>query len=219
MTTTSYAVLAFLDLRDWTGYDLTQQAARSLRYAWPKSERHLYSEPKKLVELGYATMRTEPVGKRTRNVYAITDQGRAALSEWSHAPLAPPQLEAEALLRLLFADSGSKDDLYSALDQFEHDTRDLHDGVLALMNGYLRGEHPFPHRTHLSVLFATFQLELFTLIERWLDFARDEIEEWPSTRGVGMNSRTRLLNEVIAAGESALDNPKLARSTTQHGHD
>ena len=53
MTTSSYAVLALLDLRPWTGYELTQQAQRSLRYAWPKSERLLYSEPKKLVELGY----------------------------------------------------------------------------------------------------------------------------------------------------------------------
>jgi DNA-binding PadR family transcriptional regulator len=217
MTTTSYAVLALLDLREWTGYELIQQAARSLRYAWPKSERHLYSEPKKLVELGYATVRTEPVGKRTRNVYAITDRGRAALAEWTTTPVAPPQLEAEALLRLLFADQGSKDDLHSALDQLEHDTRGLHDGVLELMNGYLRGEHPFPDRTHLSVLFATFQLELFTLIERWLEFARDEIADWPSTRDVGMNDRTRLLTEVIAAGGSALDNPELARSGDQQG--
>ena len=55
MTTSSYAVLALLHLRPWTGYELTQQAQRSLRYAWPKSTRLLYSEPKKLVAHGYAT--------------------------------------------------------------------------------------------------------------------------------------------------------------------
>ena len=74
MTTSSYAVLALLDLRPWTGYELTQQARRSLRYAWPKSERLLYSEPKKLVELGYATTRKETTGKRSRNVYEITGE-------------------------------------------------------------------------------------------------------------------------------------------------
>ncbi|MCH8115121.1 MAG: PadR family transcriptional regulator, partial [Chloroflexi bacterium] len=49
MTTTSYAILSLLALRPWTGYDLTRQATRSLRYAWPKSERLLYNEQKKLV--------------------------------------------------------------------------------------------------------------------------------------------------------------------------
>ena len=216
-TTTSYAVLALLSLRSWTGYDLTQQAARSLRYAWPKSERLLYSEPKKLVSLGYAATHTEQTGRRTRNVYMITDQGRQALSAWITTPTAPPQLEAEALLRLLFADHGTVANLMAALDQLDTDTRDLHDSVLDLMNGYLRGQHPFPQRTHLSVLFATFQLELFTLIEDWADFARQEIAGWPSTKDRGMDDRTRLLTEVIVAGESVLDNPRLARPQDRPG--
>ena len=101
MTTSSYAVLALLDLRPWTAYELTNQAQRSLRYAWPKSERLLYSEPKKLVELGYATTHKEASGKRSRNVYEITDAGRRALREWTGSKTQPPRIEAEALLRLL----------------------------------------------------------------------------------------------------------------------
>ena len=83
MSTSSYAVLALLDLRPWTGYELTNQAQRSLRYAWPKSERLLYSEPKKLVELGYATTHKEQIGNRSRNVYEITEAGRDALAKWT----------------------------------------------------------------------------------------------------------------------------------------
>ena len=209
MTTTSYAILALLALRPWTGYDLTHQAARSLRFAWPKSERHLYGEPKKLVELGHATTHKERVGKRTRNVYEITDQGRRTLAEWSATPAAPTQLESEALLRLLFADHGTLDHLDATLGQFEADTRELHRSVLDLMSGYLNGEHPFPERTHLSVLFATFQLELFNLIERWIEFAHHEIADWPTTKDLGMNERTELITRIIAAGESVLDNPRL----------
>ena len=29
------------------------------------------------------------------------------------------------------------------------------------------------------MLFATFQIEIFKAMERWIDFARDEIDEWP----------------------------------------
>jgi DNA-binding PadR family transcriptional regulator len=209
MTTTSHAILALLALRPWTGYALTQQAGRSLRYAWPKSERHLYAEQKKLVELGYATSHKEQIGKRSRNVYEITEEGRRALAEWTAVPPAPPQLEAEALLRVLFADYGTLEDLHKALDQLEADADELRASVLELMNGYLRGEHPFPQRTHLSVLFATFQLELFNLFENWVEFARREVDDWSTTKDLGMTARTELLTRIIAGGESALDHPRV----------
>lgn len=204
-TTSSYAVLALLDLKPWTGYELTNQAQRSLRYAWPKSERLLYSEPKKLVELGYATTHKEEAGSRSRNVYEITAEGRDALNEWTKSRTQPPRFEIEALLRLLFADHGTLEDLLGALDELEADIGDHHDAIVELMASYLNDEHPFPERTHLSVLFATFQIEMFKSIERWIDFARDEIRQWPTTKDLGMTKRTETLTRLLADDESPLD--------------
>lgn len=204
LTTSSYAVLALLDLKPWTGYQLTQQAQRSLRYAWPKSERLLYSEPKKLVELGFATTQQEDLGGRTRNVYTITEEGRSALNEWTKTRTQPPRLEIEALLRLLFADNGSREDLLAVLDEFESDIDDHHQAIVELMGTYLHGEHPFPERTHLSVLFATFQIEMFKSIESWIEFARGEIDDWPSTRDLGMTPRTEMLTRLLAQDQSPL---------------
>ena len=205
MTTSSYAVLALLDLKPWTGYELTRQAQRSLRYAWPKSERLLYSEPKKLVELGYATTHIEETGKRTRNVYEITDGGREALNEWTSSRTKPPRIEIEALLRLLFADHGTTKDLLGALDELEADIGEHHDAIIELMASYLDDGHPCPERTHLSVLFATCQIEMFKGIERWIEFARDEIDQWPTTRNLGMTKRTETLTRLLAQDESPLD--------------
>lgn len=205
MTTSSYAVLALLDLKPWTGYELTHQAQRSLRYAWPKSERLLYSEPKKLVELGYATTYSESTGNRSRNVYTITDAGRQALEAWTKTRAQPPRIEIEALLRLLFADNGTSEDVMTALDDFESDIRDHHDAIVELMASYLDGGHPFPERTHLSVLFATFQIEMFKTFERWIDFAREEIEQWPETANLGMTERTEELTRSLANDQSPLD--------------
>ena len=70
------------------------------------------------------------------------------------------------------------------------------------MASYLDGGHPFPDRTHLSVLFATFQIEMFKTIERWIDFARDEIDQWPATDGIGMSDRTEALTRLLAHDES-----------------
>jgi PadR family transcriptional regulator AphA len=205
MTTSSYAVLALLSLKPWTGYELTHQAQRSLRYAWPKSERLLYSEPKKLVILGYAATHKEETGKRSRNVYEITDEGREVLAGWTETKTQPPRFEIEALLRLLFADHGSPEAVQGALDELEADVSDHHQAIVELMGSYLNGGHPFPERTHLSVLFATFQIDMFKSIERWVDFARIEIEQWPSTRDLGMNKRTEELTRLLARDESPLD--------------
>ena len=208
MTTSSYAVLALLDLKPWTGYELTNQAQRSLRYAWPKSERLLYSEPKKLVELGYATTHKEQIGNRSRNIYEITEAGRETLSEWTRTRTQPPRIEVEALLRLLFADHGSVEDLHRALDDLETDITEQHESVVQLMASYLDAGHPFPERTHLSVLFATFQIEVFGSIERWIEFARREVDEWPTTKDLGMTERTAALTELLAADQFAADHPR-----------
>jgi DNA-binding PadR family transcriptional regulator len=205
MTTSSYAVLALLDLRPWTGYELTQQAQRSLRYAWPKSERLLYSEPKRLVERGYATTHKEVSGNRSRNVYEITPEGREALAEWTRTRTQPPRMEIEALLRLLFADHGSVDDLSRALDELEADVGEHHKAIVELMASYLDGGHPFPQRTHLSVLFATFQIDMFKAIERWLEFARGEIAEWPTTKDLGMTPRTETITRLLANDRTPLN--------------
>lgn len=205
MTVSSYAVLALLELRPWTGYELTRQAQRSLRYAWPRSERLLYAEPKKLVRFGYATTGKETFQGRNRNIYEITEEGRAALKEWAGSRTQPPQIEIEALLRVLFADHGSLDDLHRALDELEADIGEHHQAIVELMGTYLEGGHPFPERTHLSVLFATFQIETFKTIERWIEFARREIHEWPTTEDLGMNERTETLTRLLAGDRSPVD--------------
>ena len=207
LTTSSYAVLGLLAIRPWAGYELTQQATRSLRFAWPKSERLLYAEPKKLVEHGLATAHNESIGQRNRTVYTITDTGRSALTAWMATTPQPPVLEAEALLRLLFAENGSIDDLTAALDQLAADATEMYEQVVTINAGYLDGRHPFPERTHLSVLFATFQIELFELIIKWVDFAKLEIATWPRTDGLGMTERTRTLLSGIEHRRSVMELP------------
>jgi DNA-binding PadR family transcriptional regulator len=207
LTTSSYAVLSLLALRPWSGYELTQQATRSLRFAWPKSERLLYGEPKKLLEHGMATAHQESIGERPRTIYTITDEGRAALSAWMSTEPQAPVLEAEALLRLLFADHGTVDDAMRTLDKLAADAAETYEQVLAINAGYLDGEHPFPERTHVSVLFATLQLELFDLIMRWSEFAKTEIATWPTTEGLGMTDRTRDILEMVKDHRSVLADP------------
>ncbi len=115
MTTTSYAVLGLLAIRSWTTHELVMQVERSLRRVWPRAQSKLYEEPKKLVDLGFARAAEEWVGKRRRTRYTITPRGRRALAKWLEEPGDGPVLEFEQLLKIHFADSGTKDNVLATL--------------------------------------------------------------------------------------------------------
>jgi hypothetical protein len=74
-----------------------------------------YDEPKRLVRLGLATARSEPAGRRTRTAYAITDEGGRALGAWLATQPGPPRFEFETMLRLVYADQGTKEEFLGAV--------------------------------------------------------------------------------------------------------
>jgi DNA-binding PadR family transcriptional regulator len=195
LPTNAYAILGMLALRPWSAYELTQQARRSLIYCWPTAESVLYDEPKRLVRLGLATAKREAAGRRTRTTYGITDQGRRILAQWLATPPNPPHLETEAMLRLLYADQGSKQDLLDAVQAARAWALAQAPAGLAQVRGYLADGGPFPERLHLNALFARFYLDLFELLVRWADLAEAEIAAWPGTADLGMTARTRALLE------------------------
>ena len=199
LPTTSYAILGMLALRPWTAYELTQQLRRSLTYCWPKAESVLYDEPKRLVRLGLATAHREPAGRRTRTAYAITDEGRRALGAWLATQPAPPRFEFETMVRLIYADQGTKEDLLGAVRAARGWADERFADGREQVRGYLADGGPFPDRLHIIALFARFYADLFELILRWADLAEAEIEAWPRADGVGMTERAHaLLQELVS---------------------
>src|SRR5689334_20936508 len=115
LTSTSYAILGLLAVQPWTTYELAQQMHRALGKFWPRAESKLYEEPKKLVARGLAVASKESTGKRPRTVYSITAQGRRALADWVPTPGAGPVLEFESLIKVFYAEHGTKADLLATL--------------------------------------------------------------------------------------------------------
>src|SRR5690349_4379260 len=114
LTTTSYAILGLLTLRPWSAYELTRQMERSLRVFWPRAASKLYEEPKVLVAHGYATAERQG-GPRARTVYTVTPAGSEAFRHWLAEPGGAPVLEAEGLVRVFFAEQGTKEQLLATL--------------------------------------------------------------------------------------------------------
>ena len=150
-STTGYAILGLLGLRSWTTYELAKQVQRSLSWFWPRAERKLYDEPKRLVADGLALASAESTGKRPRTVYAITTDGRAALRDWLDEPPAPRTTEFEGMVKVFFADAGTIDQLRTTLDRIADEAQARLDEVATLAGIWL-DDPAFPARAHLGAV-------------------------------------------------------------------
>ena len=210
LSSTSYALLGLLSLRRWTTYELTQQAQRSLRYLYPRAERHLYAEAKRLAVDGLARTEVTFNGKRRSTTYAITPAGRRALKTWLRTQPEPPVLEAEVLLRSFFAELGDKDDLLASLAAARAQARAAQEDLAALAEARLAGDAPFPERTPVIVLSMRFVTDFHRLLEEWADWAIETVNEWETSDGAGWDDMRSVMSD-IALGPSEDGEPAPGR--------
>jgi DNA-binding PadR family transcriptional regulator len=195
----TYALLGLLAIRSWSGYELTQQARRSLRYVWPSSEAHLYREQRRLVELGWAQAQDESAAGRSRKRYRVTPAGRDALREWLATPPAAPVLEIEGALRMFFSDQGSTEDLLQSLRSTGRDSALVITELATFAEEYLHDRAPFPERLHVIALAMEMLTRTYAQLSEACSDAASEVERWDQTKGLGMNSDTRHRFEEVVA--------------------
>jgi PadR family transcriptional regulator AphA len=200
-TPTSYAILGLLAIRSWSTYELTQQMHRSLRRFWPRAESKLYEEPKKLVELGWATATLELVGRRRRTRYAATPEGRRELALWLRERGAPPVLESEHLLKVFFAEHGTKVDLLATLDVMRGWAEENLQQDAQIAASYVTGAGPFPERAAQLVLVGRYLSDFADMTRRWAQWATDEVETWPDDLSAAQPSLETLRELVSRAPE------------------
>jgi DNA-binding PadR family transcriptional regulator len=178
LTTTSYAILCLLAIQPWSMYALAKQMRRDLHYVWPRAESNIYVEPKRLVEQGLARSETQSVGRRPRTIYSITPKGRQALKRWLGADSAPSRYESETLLKILYGNYGTKEQLLANLRRFATEAETAKQIELAFATEYLQGEHQLPEPLHLNTLFLRLMLEQAEARLRWAKWASEQVETW-----------------------------------------
>jgi DNA-binding PadR family transcriptional regulator len=150
-----------------------------MRRFWPRAQSKLYEEPKKLVAHGYARATDDSVGRRRRTRYTITAKGRRALAAWVQQPGEGPVLEFEQLLKISFADSGTKADILANLDAARTWVLEQNEENLATGYAYLEGRGLFPQRAALNHLGGRFLTEFYVTVARWVEWASDIVRDWP----------------------------------------
>jgi DNA-binding PadR family transcriptional regulator len=156
-----------------------QQVDRSLRRIWPRAASKLYEEPKKLVAHGYARATDDFVGRRPRTRYTITAKGRRALVAWLSRPGDGPILECEQLVKIHFADSGTKADVVANLEAARAWVLAQNEENLATARAYLEGRGAFPERAALNQLAGRFLTDFYATVARWVRWATQLVETWP----------------------------------------
>jgi PadR family transcriptional regulator AphA len=179
LNTTSYAMLGMLAVRSWTTYELAKQMDRGLGRLWPRARSNLFNEPKKLVSQGLAVASEESTGRRPRTVYTITPAGRQALRVWLGTPGEGPVLEFEQMLKIFFADQGSKADVLAALGHIREWARERQAENLAIARAYLAGDGPFPERAAVLALTGRFLTDFADMVGAWADWADTVVADWP----------------------------------------
>jgi DNA-binding PadR family transcriptional regulator len=197
LTTTSYAILGLLAIQPWSTYELAQLMRRSLHFVWPRAESNLYAEPKRLVDAGLATAEVVWNGDRKRTVYSITAAGEAALRDWLGEEPAPQRVESEAALRLLYGNSGTKENLLAAIERVAKDADQSITHFCDLGEEYARGEGRFPDRIHVNALILTLMVEQARAAARWAAWASDEVEKWADTTTPDIDWAASAMRRVI----------------------
>jgi len=178
LTTTSYAVLAQVAVRPWSSYELAQQRVRYFRYVWPRAESAIYREVKRLSSMGLLEARKEYTGKRSRTVYSITEDGKAALREWLGTPISPFSMDFEAMLRLFVAPLGTKDEFMGTLKQVHADAEEMLQFAGEVKQEFIDGINVTQDQTYIRALAVDFFISLLNTVEAWAERTISEVQDW-----------------------------------------
>ena len=178
LTTTSYAVLAQVAVRPWSSYELAQQRVRYFRYVWPRAESAIYREVKRLSSMGLLEGRKEYTGKRSRTVYSITEDGKAALREWLGTPISPFSMDFEAMLRLFVAPLGTKDEFMGTLKQVHADAEEMLQFAGEVKQEFIDGINVTQDQTYIRALAVDFFISLLNTVEAWAARTISEVQDW-----------------------------------------
>jgi DNA-binding PadR family transcriptional regulator len=111
--------------------ELKRWADHSLRYFfWSPAQSAIYTELRRLEELGYVRPVGQAEGPRGRQRYRITAAGKRALSEWvTSSPTAPTVVKDHALLKVWLGHAADHDSLLAAVAAERKAAGDLLDEV------------------------------------------------------------------------------------------
>ena len=115
-----YAILGFLDLSPFSGYDLMHFFKDSVNFYWSATHTQIYRTLKTMHSEELVERETIPqTDAPNKKVYHITDKGRTTLNNWLRTSQELPQIKHKFLLQLSFAENLSNDEILTILNSYK----------------------------------------------------------------------------------------------------
>lgn len=105
---TKFVILGFLLHDSLTGYEMGELIKRSTNNFWQESDASIYPTLKLLLKENLVSSSPDYVGKRRKEVFTITDEGRAVFLEWFKRTPDPDLHREEFLLKLFLTDDSTE---------------------------------------------------------------------------------------------------------------
>jgi hypothetical protein len=173
------------------------------------------------VDLGWATVEDEPVGRRSRKRYSITELGRTALVDWHATDPEEPHFQIEGVLRTFFGDLGDRDDLVASMASTASMARSMADEMYGFVEEYLedggplwmlehgvgvegdrrefRGRPMYPERLHTVALAIDVTTQLLETLDSFFTEASTQVAGWSDATDPSITPETRGRLERIRA--------------------
>jgi PadR family transcriptional regulator AphA len=115
-----YVVLGMVRLGARSGYEIKQAVELSIRFFWTISQAQIYPSLERLEAAGLVEGCSEPLGKRQRRTFQITEAGETALREWLQRDEPMPfELRDVGMVKVFFADALDVDEALSLVDSLK----------------------------------------------------------------------------------------------------
>jgi DNA-binding PadR family transcriptional regulator len=172
LTDAENAVLGLLTYGEASGYELSRWAEHNVNLLLSPTKSRIYHVLPRLFRDGYVTRReVEQERRPDKQLYRLTDAGRAALVAWLNDTSTVPHRE-RLLLKLFFASHADPNMLLEQVRAF----RQAKEGDFALLTSY--GERNLDHREgFFRNLTIDYGLDLTRLSIRWSTRTIKALEE------------------------------------------
>jgi PadR family transcriptional regulator AphA len=176
LTPTAYVILGMVSREARSGYEIKAAVDDSTRFFWAASYGQIYPELKRLSGAGLVEGVDASRGERKRTVYAITDAGMEALTEWLRQPPQTSEMREEGLLKLFFADVLPREDAIETLRVMRERRREL--------AARLRGMEPMTlEKDPFSLMVLQGGIEFNEWFADWCERMEERLLAAPSPKG------------------------------------
>ena len=118
--TLKFIILALLDKKSMTGYDLQKKIENTINYFWPSTQSQIYRSLKDLSQKGYLTVKTEVQDEKpNKKNYSITKKGQDKLKKWLLHPVEIPNHRNVFLVHLFFSKKSDPKVILNNLNAYE----------------------------------------------------------------------------------------------------